>query len=76
MLDLYQYTDKLLSTPKITLFLTQSKLGKEKSKRESNPYPEEEYLSGSVFTVNLTEPNKQAFKVNSAVKSCDHLSNS
>ena len=32
-------TDELFSTPKITLFLPQSKLGNEKSKRESKPYP-------------------------------------
>ena len=69
-------TDELFSTPKITLFLPQSKLENEKSKRESKPYPKWEYWSGSVFIVSIAAPNKQAFRVKSAFKSCDHLSNS
>ena len=32
-------TDELLSTPKIIVFLPQSKLACEKSERESNPIP-------------------------------------
>ena len=49
-------TDELLSTPKIIAFIPQSKFGKGKSDRESNPvpYPEQKYLSGSAFLVNLT----------------------
>ena len=42
-------TDELLSTSKITTFLSQSKPWYEKSERKSNsiPYPEKEYLSES-----------------------------
>ena len=34
------------------------------------------YLSGSAFLIKLTATNKQSFRVNSACKSSDHLSNS
>ena len=53
-------------TPKVAAFFPQSKFGTEKSEREWNPipYPEYEYLSGSVFLVNLAAPKKQYFKAN------------
>ena len=72
------WTNELLSTPKITTFLPQSKFGTAKSERESNPIPylELEYLSGSIFLVNVTTPNKQHFRAKSAFKYCGHLSNS
>ena len=89
MLDLHQElryltlllticTDELLSTPKTITFLPQSKFGSEKSDRESNPIPysDEQYLSGSLLVVKLTASNKQSFKVKSAFKSGDHVSNS
>ena len=48
-----------MSTPYIMRFLPQSKSGVEKNVDESNSilYPEQEYLSGSAFLVNLTVPN-------------------
>ena len=50
------------------------------SKREREPdpipYPEYKYLSGSAFLVNLTTPKKRSFRVNSAPKSRNHISNS
>ena len=56
-------TGELLSTPKITTFLPQSKPEYETSAGDKNPsrYPEEEYLSESAFLVKLTLPNKQYF---------------
>ena len=72
------FTDELISTPKIMVFLLQLKFEIEKSERESNPtaYFEKEHLSGSAFLVTLTAPNKESFRVKSALKSFDHLSNS
>ena len=43
---------------------------------KSYTYPEQEYLSGSAFLVNLTTLNKQSFRVKSACKSFDYVSNS
>ena len=63
-------THELLSTPKITTFLPQLKSGNKKSEPESNliPYPQEEYLSGSEFLVNLSAPNKQPFRTRTKFK--------
>ena len=60
------------------MLLCQSTFGNEISERESKPtpHPEQEHLSGSVFIVNLTAPNKQSFRAKLAFKACDHLSNS
>ena len=67
-----------MSTPKITTFLTQYKPAYEKSEWDSNsiPHPEEENVLGLGFLVNLRFPSKQSFRVKSAFKSCDHISNS
>ena len=64
-----------MPAPKIIAILPQSKFGSEKCEREPNAAPHPDYLSGSAFLINLTAPNKQSFKVNSAFKSCDHVSN-
>ena len=70
-------TDELISTPK-TKFLPTLPSSKEYCPRVSNtiPKPPYEHLSGSVFLVNLTPPNKQPPKVKSVFKSRDHESNS
>ena len=50
---------------------------KKKKKKKSNliPYPEQEYLSGSVLLLILTAPNKQPFTSKSAFKSLINVSN-
>ena len=40
------------------------------------PYPEKEFLLDSGFAVKITAPNKQSFRVKSALKSLNHVSNS
>ena len=61
-----------------TTFLPQSNRRYEKSGQESNliPYPKQEFLFGSVGLVNLTNQNKQFFRVKTALKSHDHTPNS
>ena len=60
------------------MFLPMLPSSNEKSEREVNatPYPEQEHLSGSSFSIILRFANKQSFKVKSVFKSCDYVSNS
>ena len=55
------YTEELISTPKIAIFLPDSPVGNEKFTLIANPvpYPEYLYLSISAFFTNLTAPNKE-----------------
>ena len=71
-------TDELISAPKITTFFPMLSSDNENSERESSPIPYPLYLnlSGSVFLVSFTAPNKQSFRVKSVSKSRDHMPNS
>ena len=53
--------------------------GNENTGHESNPIPKKTtytYLSVSLFSANLTPPNKKSFTVKSVLKSHEHVSNS
>ena len=51
------------------------KVNRKKKKSNLIPYPEQEYLSGSVLLLILTAPNKQPFTSKSAFKSLINVSN-
>ena len=61
------WTEELISTPKINIFLPNPPLGNEKLPLLSNPVPQPEcpYFSISTFFVKVTAPNKQFFSVGS-----------
>ena len=65
--------EKLISTPKINIFLLYPPPRNEKLPLLSNPIPQPEhpYLSMSAFLVKVTAPNKQFFNVGSLMWELD-----